>query len=70
VSPTHGEQREQARLQDFVGDGGIEQITTEAHAALTGESVAVQPVAQIAGIDATVAGVTDGEGPATLAAHQ
>jgi hypothetical protein len=57
-------------LQYFLGDGGIEHVATEAHAAFAGPSVAVQPVALIAGIDPAVAGVANGERSATVAAHQ
>src|SRR5580692_1616980 len=57
-------------LENFPSDSGIKQVTTEAHAAFAGQTVAVQRVALIAGIETAVAGIAYGERSSTLAAHQ
>src|SRR6266852_7958468 len=58
------------RFQHFFRNGGIEQVTTKAHAILGRQSFTTLSVAKISRIDAAVAGVTDGDCVATVAAQE
>src|SRR5258708_27492086 len=58
------------RFQHFFRNGGIEQITTKAQAILGRQSFTTLSVAKVGRIDAAVAGVTDGDGVATVAAQE